>query len=280
MPDIAVFHPQFAHFVIALGVTGVVFRLASLIGRLRFLSAAATILIVLTAAIAFLSVESGDQAHEFVEDIPGVRDPMENHEDWGKRTRNLFIGIAAIEIVGLAFMSEKRRRIQRGFHLASALAGLVSLAFIYETGEHGGALVYSYGAGVGTRSEKAEDVQNALVAGLYNAAMQNREAGRKEDAARLIAEIERARPNDPNVKLITIESMMKDKNDPNGALAALRGFAPGEDQGLRLRVGTMRVDAFVAAGQPDSARATVSQLVQEFPTSQALKQRAAQLQVK
>src|SRR5688572_3072840 len=152
MPDIAVFHPQFAHFVIALGVTGIVFRLLSLIGRLRFLSIAATILIVLTAGIAYLSALSGDQAHEAVEDIPGVREPMTEHEEWGKRTRNLFIAIAAIELVGLAFMSEKRRQIQRGFHYASALTGLVGQIFIYETGEHGGALVYSYGAGFGVAS--------------------------------------------------------------------------------------------------------------------------------
>jgi uncharacterized membrane protein len=278
--DIAVFHPQFAHFVIALGVIGVIFRMASLIGRLRFLSSAATILLVLTAGLAALSVASGDQAHEFIEDIPGVREPMTEHEEWGERTRNLFIGIAAIELIGLAFMSEKRRRIQRGFHMASALAGLIGLAFIYETGEHGGALVYSYGAGPGIRSKKPEDVENALVAGLYNAAMQNREAGKKEDAARLIAEIERLRPNDPTVKLVTIESIMKDKNDPNGALAALRGFAPGDDPRLRMQVGVMKVDAFIAAQQPDSARATITQLVQEFPESAFLKRRAQELQVK
>ena len=278
--DIAVFHPQFAHFVIALGVTGVLFRMASLITRLRFLSSAATILLVLTAGLAALSVVSGDQAHEFIEDIPGVREPMTEHEEWGERTRNLFIGIAAIELIGLAFMSEKRRRIQRGFHMASALVGLIGLAFIYETGEHGGALVYSYGAGPGIRSKKPEDVENALVAGLYNAAMHNREAGKKEDAARLIAEIERLRPNDPNVKLVTIESIMLDKSDPNGALAALRGFAPGDDPRLRMRVGVMKVDAFIAAQQPDSARATITQLVQEFPESAFLKRRAQELQVK
>jgi hypothetical protein len=238
------------------------------------------VLLVLTAICAYLGVLSGNEAHEYIEDIPGIRQAIDEHEEWGERTRNLFIGIAALELVGLAFMSEKRRNIQRYVHYATAIAGVVGLAFIYETGEHGGALVYAYGGGVGTRSKKPEDVQNALVAGLYNAAMQDRQAGRKDDAARLISEIERARPNDPNIKLITIESMIKDKNDPNAALAALRGFAPGEDRRLRLRVGQLKVDAFEAAGQKDSAVVTINQLVQEFPTNPRLKDRAAKLQGK
>ena len=280
MPEIAVYHPQFAHFVIALGVIGVVFRLVSLTGRLRFLSPAATVLLVLTAICAYLGVVSGLEAHEYIEDIPGIRQSINEHEEWGERTRNLFIGIAALELIGLAFMSEKRRNIQRYVHMASAVAGVVGLAFIYETGEHGGTLVYSYGGGVGTRSKNPEDVQNALVAGLYNAAMADRQAGRKEDAARLIAEIERVRPNDPNIKLVTIESMIKDKNDPNAALAALRGFAPGEDRRLRSRVGQLKVDAFEAAGQKDSALVTINQLIQEFPQNQRLKERATKLQAK
>jgi uncharacterized membrane protein len=277
MPDIAVFHPQLAHFVIALTSVGVVFRLASLIPRMRFLSLPATVILVAAALFAYFGVKSGDLAHEAVEGIPGITRAMDEHRDWGIRTRNLFIGIAALEIISLAFMAEKRRRIERYIHYASALAGLVGIAFIYETGEHGGALVYSYGAGVGTRLGKPEDVERALVAGLYNAAWHARQTGRKDEAARLFGEIERMRPNEPGVKLLIIESMIKDRNDPNAALAALRGFAAGEDRGLRLRVGSLRVDAFQAAGNKDSTMATINQLIQEFPANQRLKRRAARL---
>src|SRR5262245_55553127 len=277
MLDLAPFHPQLAHFVIAIGVLGVVFRIASLVGRLRFLSSAATIMLVLTAGLSWLSVRSGDEAHEAIEDIPGIREPLTEHREWGERTRNLFIGTAALELASLAFMGERRQRIQRGIYMASALAGLVGIGFIYETGEHGGALVYNYGAGPGLRSGNPEDVQNALIAGLYNAAMQNRDAGKKEDAARQFAEIERLRPNDPSVKLIGIESRIKDKGDPNGALAELRGFAPGDNPGLRQRAGALKLDAFEASGQTDSAKVLVAQLVQEFPQSRRLKERAAKL---
>jgi len=47
MPSIAVFHPQIVHFVIAILVIGVVFRLVSLSGRFAFTAPAATTLIVI-----------------------------------------------------------------------------------------------------------------------------------------------------------------------------------------------------------------------------------------
>jgi hypothetical protein len=154
---------------------------ALLIGRLRFLSLAATVLLVASAGFAYLGAKSGDLAHEYAEGIPGITEPMEEHQEWGERTRNLFIGIAGLELIGLAYGGE-RRRIQRYIHYASALAGLVGIAFIYETGEHGGALVYSYGAAVGTRSG-SRGCERVLVAALYNSAIEARRSGRKEEAA-------------------------------------------------------------------------------------------------
>jgi hypothetical protein len=84
------------------------------------------------------------------------------------------------------------------------------------------------------------------------------------------------RPNEPGVKLMTIESMIRDRSDPNAALAALRVRGRRRSR-LRLRVGLLRVDAFQAAGNKDSTMATINQLIQEFPANQRLKQRAARL---
>jgi uncharacterized membrane protein len=277
IPNLAAFHPQLAHFVIVLMVVGVAFRLVSLTGKLRFTSPAATVLLVTGALFSWVAVRSGTDAHGPVERIPGARDAVVEHEEWGERTRNLFIGIAALELLGLAFMNDRRRHIARYVHIASALAGVVGVAFVYETGEHGGELVFAYGGGVGTRSGEAADVQNLLVAGLYNAAQQDREQGRKEDAARLIEELERRRPNDPGVRLMAIESMLQDRNDAKGALDALRGFFV-DDPRLAPRVGLLRVDAFEAAGQPDSARAVMTALQRDFPENARVKARAARLQ--
>jgi hypothetical protein len=77
---------------------------------------------------------------------------------------------------------------------------------------------------------------------------------------------------------LAIESLLLDRKDPNAALAALRGFAAGEDAALARRVGLMKVDAFVAAAQLDSARAVMAQLQKDYPDNQRVRDRAAQLQ--
>src|SRR5688572_25504794 len=183
MPDIGVFHPQVVHFVIALLGVGVVLRIISLIpmrGRFSFVSHAATLLIVLGAFASVVAAKSGDDAHGPAERIPGARPAVENHETWGNRTRNLFLIIATIELVALiASRKEEHRKIGRLGHASSAVLGLLGLFFLYETGEHGGEIVYEYAGGVGTRSGNPEDVENLLIAGLYHAAVQDREAGRK-----------------------------------------------------------------------------------------------------
>jgi uncharacterized membrane protein len=280
MPDIGVFHPQIVHFVIALLVVGVIFRLISLTGRFRFTSPAATTLIVAGTLAALLAAKSGDDAHGPAERIPGARDAVVNHEEWGHRTRNLFLAIATLEIIVLILgtQGEKRQQVTRGAAIVSAGLGLIGLFFLYETGEHGGEIVYEYAGGVGTRSGDPEDVENLLIAGLYNNAIKDRAAGKGEDAARLIAELERRRPNDPEIRVLAIESLLLDRKDPNAAVAALRGFAAGDNEALLRRVGLLKVDAFVAAAQLDSARAVMAQLQQAFPDNQRVRDRAAQLQ--
>jgi uncharacterized membrane protein len=279
MPEIGSFHPQIVHFVIGLLAAGVILRLISFTGRFPFTNHAATVLILAGTVCAVVAVISGDQAHSVPERIPGVREAVEDHEAWGERTRNLFLGVAALEILSLVLATRERsKRVARGAALASGALGVLGLFFLYETGEHGGELVYEYAGGVGTRSGDPADVQRLLVAGLYQSALRDREAGRKEDAARLVAELERRRPNDPEIRLLVIESTLRDRGDAAGALAALRGFAAGEDTGLRSRAGLLKVDAFEASGQRDSAVFVLQQLRKEFPQSARIQQRARSLQ--
>ncbi len=279
MPNIGVWHPQIVHFVIALLVMGVIFRIISLTGRFRFTNPAATTLIVVGTLAAVLAAKSGDDAHEPVEDIPGARDALVEHEHWGERTRNLFLAIAALEIVVLILgTQEKRQQVTKGAAIVSAGLGLVGLFFLYETGEHGGAVVYSYAGGVGTRSGDPADVERLLIAGLYQNAVRDRKAGRSEAAARLFEEMERRRPDDPAIRLLAIESVLLDRKDPSTALARLRGFAAGEDEGLRAQTTALRVDAFLAAGQRDSAQAAFSQLQKDFPTFYRIRDLTAKMQ--
>jgi uncharacterized membrane protein len=268
----AAYHPQFVHFAIALLVVGVVFRALSLLGRPAFLSAAAFALISLGTMAAVLAANSGTAAHGPVERVPGSRPAVEEHEEWGNRTRTVFVGVFAIEVLGLLFMRSPKRRY---VHLASTLVGAIGLGCLYQAGERGGRLVYSYAGGVGIRSGDPEDVGRLLLAGLYQQAQVDRRSGRAEDAASLLAQAARRFPNDPEVQMTAAESLLVDRKDAQGALALLKSVAPppAANRSLRIRHGLLTADALEAAGQRDGAAAVVQALVTDFPDVARLKQR-------
>ena len=134
MPSIAAFHPQIVHFVVALLVIGVVFRLVSLTGRLAFTGPAATSLIVIGTLASVLAVRSGTDAHGPVERVPGARPAVIAHEEWGIRTRNIFLGVAALELIAALLASRKPQQ-ARVFAMGAAAIGLVGLGAVYEAGE-------------------------------------------------------------------------------------------------------------------------------------------------
>src|SRR5881397_799888 len=95
------YHPQIVHFAIALLVDGVVFRAISLMGRPAFVAPAATTLLLIGTIAAWLAAQSGTAAHGPVERVPGARAAVMEHEEWGIRTRNVFLVVAALEIAAL-----------------------------------------------------------------------------------------------------------------------------------------------------------------------------------
>lgn len=276
MPDIGVFHPQLVHFVIAFLVAGVVLRVASLLGRPAWIGPAATTLILLGALASVVAVKSGTDAHDQAERIPGAREAVVEHEEWGERTRNLFLVVAGLELLGLGLARRPdRKKLVRGVHLVSAAIGLVGLFFVYETGEHGGHLVYGYAGGVGTRSGNPEDVTRLLIAGLYQQAMQDRAEGRPEEAARLIEELRMRDPDDWSVQAMAAESLLRDRDDPQASLDFIAGLhPPADDVRTVTRLGLLRVDALEALGMADSARAVLDDLATRFPESRAVRRRA------
>lgn len=88
----------------------------------------------------------------------------------------------------------------------------------------------------------------------------------------------RRSPGDTAIELLRIESLLKDRQDAVGTLAALNSLhLSADDPRLQVRAGLLTVDAYVAAGQPDSARAVLRRLIAAFPMSQRLKDRQTQL---
>ena len=270
MPDIGSLHPQIVHFVIVLGVVGVILRLVSFTPFFTWSREAAMPFLVAAAVAGFAATKSGDDAHSLPERIPGAREAVHDHEESGELARNILLAIALLE-VGAFALRKKNERVARGLLAASGLAGLFAFYAIYEAGEHGGEVVYEYAGGVGTRSGDPEDVQRLLVAGLYNQARIAREAGRLDEAARLTEELARQRPDDDNVRFLAIESQLKDRNDAAGALAAVAALqGDPENSFFAMRRGVLMSDAYVALGHPDSARAVLTMLAERFPDSRVI----------
>jgi uncharacterized membrane protein len=268
MPNIGAYHPIIVHFAIALLIVGVIFRWVSLTGRAPFTGPAAATLLILGAAAAFLAVHSGTDAHGPVERIPGVREAVMEHEEAGQWARNVFLVIALLEL--MALVAKKRSvQIARVALWGSAVVGIFGVAAIWKAADRGGDLVYAYAGGIGIRSGDTADVNRLYLAGLYQAAQQARTQHDSARAAALFAQLEREFPNDTNVRLLAIESLVRDKDDGRAALTALARFrVRADDRRLQLRIGFLKADAYVAAGKPDSARVVLGQLGTAFPDMQ------------
>lgn len=267
----AYYHPQFVHFTIALLVVGVLFRVVSLLGRPAWIAPAAFTLLAAGTLAAVLAAQSGTAAHGPVERIPGARQAVTEHEEWGERTRNVFILVIVIEAVAFALSRSPKRRVA---YIASAVVGVIGLGSLYEAGEHGGALVYAYGGGVGTRSGDPNDVERLLLAGLYNEAQVERKAGHPDKASELLTLAGERHPNDLEVQLAVAESLLLDRKDAQGAIGKLRAISPPADnRSLRIRHGMLTADALEAAGQREGAAAVVQGLATQYPDVARLKQR-------
>jgi len=275
MPNLGQFHPQVVHFAIALLLVGVAFRIVSLTKWFRFTNGAAAALLVMGTLAAVVSVKSGDDAHGPVERIPGVRNIVIEHEEYGESARNVFLGVILIELIALGFArKESLARHVKKVHIASALLGVYGAFALYEAAEHGGQIVYNYAGGPGLRSGSPEDVQRLLLAGLYSQSRIDRSENRPAEAAALVSEMSKRFPDDMDVRFLHAESLLLDAKDNLGALAAANAIdVAATDVRNRTRKANMLADIFLAMGQRDSARATIAAASSEFPSNARLKAR-------
>jgi uncharacterized membrane protein len=272
MPNLAQFHPQIVHFVVALLFVGVVLRLISLTGRLKFTDYAATTLLLIGTVAAVLAVKSGTDAHGPVERIPGTRDLVIEHEELGEKTRNIFYVVAALELVALAVRRKATiARYARYAQFASAIVGVYGAVVLYETAEHGGELVYSYAGGPGLRTGDPKDVERLLMAGLYSQSRIDRREGRSARSAALVSEMATRFPGDTNVRFLHAESLLLDSKNYPAAMAVVDSIAVApSDARFGPRKATLKADIYLAQGKRDSARAVLSSASAAFPQNTRL----------
>jgi uncharacterized membrane protein len=275
MPNLGYFHPQIVHFVIAGAGLGIFFRWLSLTGKFTWSNGAATALILIGTIAAWFAVTSGADAHGVAERIPGVARAVQLHEDAGHDVRNVLLFIALIEVAALVPALVKWRHLLLA---ASAIIGLGGAYELYEVGRLGGELVYSYAGGVGIRSGDSTDVNRLVLAAMYDRAQLDRAQKNAEGAARAFADLAAKYPADQSIQLLAVESLLQDKQDYPGALAALERLpAPADSDRTRTRYDLDRADALAGAGQKDSARAILSALAAKFPTSKRIKDKLDKL---
>jgi uncharacterized membrane protein len=258
--NLAAMHPQIVHFAIVLTIIGAAFRVISLLGKPAFASPAASTLLILAALAGYASTQSGTAAHGPVERVPGARTAVQEHEEWGERARNALFVLGAIELVGLAMRKTKYATMVNG---VAAIGALICVGAVYEAGEHGGKLVYSYAGGIGIRTGDEKDLQQLLLTGYYQQAMADRKAGRSDSAAQLIGDAAKRFGSDPEIKLVAAESMILDQKNPKAALDALASLEPPPQ--LAARKATLQADAFEATGQKDAAIAVLQAVVSQRP---------------
>ena len=275
MPNLAQFHPQVVHFAVALLILGTGLRVLScfVLNRWRWISHSATLLLLLGAVSAAVSVKSGTDAHGPVERIPGTRELVIEHEEYGESARNVFLVVAVIELIGLGLRrKETTQKYARYAVYASCAGALFGLVPLYEAAEHGGELVYSYGGGPGLRTGDPKDTERLLLAGLYNQSRVDRREKRFAQSQALVKEMVTRWPADTAIRFLWAESLLLDAKDYAGAVRALDSIGVADtDARNRTRKASLKADAFIGMGNRDSARAVLTPVVAAFPANTRLK---------
>jgi uncharacterized membrane protein len=277
MPSLAAFHPQVVHFVVALTVVGVLFRVLSLVTRASWLSPAALALITLGTVASVVAVRSGSDAHGPVERIPGARPAVVDHEEWGERARNAFLILLAVEAVA-ATLTARTLGPARAAQIVAAVAGIAAVGVLYRAADLGGRLVYGYAGGVAVNTGDSEDVSRLLIAAAYQQANLDRQSGRPSDAAAMIDVVADRFPAHIELQLARVDSVINDRRDPSAALARLDAIQlPTEDTRMRVRAGLLRSGALAASGDISAARQVLETLKSEFPANPQVQRRLAEI---
>jgi uncharacterized membrane protein len=147
-------HPRIVHFAMAFLMTYPLFELLALIFRKEYLEKTAHLILFIAVLSAVGAVLTGNQAeviaHEWEE--MGAIIPFRSiheHSDYANITLWYFTAILLFRTLLVI-----RKKFYGWARYAVVVVALAGLYFVYETGEHGGQLVYKYG--VGTELKKQE----------------------------------------------------------------------------------------------------------------------------
>jgi uncharacterized membrane protein len=154
MEFLAQLHPQLVHFPIAFMAIYALLEITGILSGKEFFQKTAYLFLFLGVLTAIAAVISGNQAAEIASKWKdkGAVIPtklISEHEEYATITLWYFTGLLVLR----TFLFLKKKFTGAAKYFFILLAGL-GLYFIYQTGDHGGKLVY--GHGVGTELKKDE----------------------------------------------------------------------------------------------------------------------------
>ncbi|HEU4648986.1 MAG TPA: DUF2231 domain-containing protein [Gemmatimonadales bacterium] len=145
--------PRVHAFLTALPVAllslAVLMELVSLVLKKESLRRTGLLLLVIGALGAAAAVGAGLKAEGIIDHGPALHEVMEEHEELALTTLGIF---AVLTIWRLA----RERRMGTSERTLAVVVGLVGLAFLVNTGHHGGELVFEHAAGVSNATLQAE----------------------------------------------------------------------------------------------------------------------------
>ncbi|MFZ4776689.1 MAG: DUF2231 domain-containing protein [Terrimicrobiaceae bacterium] len=157
-------HPAIVHFPIVLLLLGAPLAILAVFLRKWHLPVLAAIVLSLGAAGAFVATWTGGNDAEMAGELAGNGEQtLDEHEEWGERTRNAGIVAALLAITSAALI---RKPVAGSVVGAVAAVAAVAAAFsVAQAGHYGGQVVYKYGAGVNTAAGTAAGESAASPAG-------------------------------------------------------------------------------------------------------------------
>lgn len=143
MEFLSYLHPKVVHFPIAFLMGYFLFELLGIIFKKEFLSKSAHLLLFLGVLGALAAVLSGHEAEEAFEYWNKQSGQLaEEHESYANITLWYFAGLLVLR----TFVTFKKNFIGMVRYVVLIL-GLVGVYFVFQTGEHGGKMVYEHGVG-------------------------------------------------------------------------------------------------------------------------------------
>jgi len=139
-------HPRIVHFPVAFFIFYFLFELSGVILKKEYLTRAALILLAIGVVTALFAVLSGNQAqtaaNTLIDKGSNLSELIEVHQEYATVTLFYFSALLFLRVYLVI-----KNRFKGNIRYLFLLFGLTGCYLIYETGIHGGDLVFKYGIG-------------------------------------------------------------------------------------------------------------------------------------